>query len=179
MVIIHFCILTVKEYNKLLDVEDMKIHVEIIEFDPRLHQKQVEALWQQVFAYDAPRNAPSLVIEKKCAVRDGLFFVAVANDTVVGTVMAGYDGHRGWIYSMVVHPGYRRQDIGSRLLSFAERKLTTLGCVKINLQVMGGNEAAQLFYEANGYSVENRISMGKEISENIGTHNQSLEDIDA
>jgi ribosomal protein S18 acetylase RimI-like enzyme len=156
-------------------MENMKVDIDIVGFDPSQHRDQVEALWQQVFAYDTPRNAPSLVIEKKCAVGDGLFFVAEADGVVVGTVMAGYDGHRGWIYSMAVYPSHRRQDIGSRLLSFAEQRLTALGCVKINLQVMGGNEEAQRFYEANGYSAENRISMGKELSENIRMPNQVME----
>jgi len=150
----------------------MGTEIAIVGFDPSQYRDQVESLWQQVFDYDAPRNAPSLVIEKKCAVRDGLFFVATSGDTVVGTVMAGYDGHRGWIYSLAVHPGYRHQAIGSKLLSFAEQKLTSLGCVKINLQVMGGNEDAQRFYEANGYTVENRVSMGKEVTENVGMPNQ-------
>jgi ribosomal protein S18 acetylase RimI-like enzyme len=162
-----------------LGTDDMEPHVEVVEFDPSRHGSQVEALWRQVFAYDVPRNAPSLVIEKKCAVRDGLFFVAEAGDTVVGTVMAGYDGHRGWIYSMAVHPGRRRQDVGSKLLSFAEQRLTALGCVKINLQVIVGNDEAQAFYEANGYSVEDRVSMGKELGENIGLPNQAPQDGDA
>ncbi|UCF77985.1 MAG: GNAT family acetyltransferase [Candidatus Eiseniibacteriota bacterium] len=145
----------------------MEAHISIVEFDSPQHGKQVEALWRDVFAYDTPRNDPGVVIEKKCEVRDGLFFVAVTNGVVLGTIMAGYDGHRGWIYSMAVHPEHRHQGIGARLLSFAEEKLVALGCVKINLQILGGNEEAQRFYEANGYSVENRISMGKEIRENI------------
>jgi len=137
----------------------MKEDVDIVEFNPAQHRDQVEVLWRQVFAYDAPRNAPSLVIDKKCAFGDRLLFVAEAGGAVVGTVMAGYDGHRGWIYSMAVQPGHRRQDIGSRLLTFAEQKLALLGCVKINVQVLSGNDEARRFDEANGYSTGNRISM--------------------
>jgi ribosomal protein S18 acetylase RimI-like enzyme len=154
--------------NPLKDRGDMDAQINIVEFDASQHRGQVEELWREVFAYGDPRNAPALVIAKKCAVRDGLFFVATAGDVVVGTVMAGYDGHRGWIYSMAVRPGHRHRDIGSRLLSLAEQKLAALGCVKINLQVLRGNEVAQRFYEANGYAVEDRVSMGKELSENIG-----------
>jgi ribosomal protein S18 acetylase RimI-like enzyme len=154
----------------------MDTHIDIVEFDASQHSVQVEALWREVFAYDAPRNAPALAIAKKCAVRDGLFFVATCAHAIVGTAMAGYDGHRGWIYSMAVHPDHRHQGIGSRLLSFAEQRLTMLGCVKINLQVMRGNEEAQRFYEASGYAAEDRISMGKELSENIGTPNKAMVD---
>ena len=71
-------------------MKNMPTHIQIVEFEPSRHGTQVEALWQQVFGYDAPRNAPSVVIGKKCAVEDGLFFVAMADDVVLGTVMAGY-----------------------------------------------------------------------------------------
>jgi ribosomal protein S18 acetylase RimI-like enzyme len=141
--------------------------IEIIEFDNVKHREQVVALWQEVFGYEAAHNSPELVIDKKIAVRDGLFFVAIRRQVVVGTVMAGYDGHRGWIYSMAVHPTHRKKGIGSALLAFAERKLSSLGCLKINLQIVEGNEAVQRFYQANGYLTEKRISMGKRLNENI------------
>ncbi len=147
----------------------MTSRVSITDFDPALHQDQVEALWRQVFAYADARNAPGLIVRQKCAVDDGLFFVATDGDGVVGTVMAGYDGHRGWIYSMAVHPEWRRRDVGTSLLSHAEERLTALGCVKINLQVLPGNDDAQRFYGANGFLVEKRVSMGKELAANIPT----------
>jgi len=108
-----------------------------------------------------------LAIDKKLAVDDQLFFVAMANNAVVGTVMAGYDGHRGWIYSMAVSPSCRRQGIGSRLVAHAERALISKGCVKINLQIMEGNERVMEFYSSLGFTVERRISMGKPIRENV------------
>jgi ribosomal protein S18 acetylase RimI-like enzyme len=83
--------------------------------------------------------------------------------------MAGYDGHRGWIYSIAVSPNCRKQRIGSSLLAFAERKLSGLGCMKINLQIMEGNEVVENFYLANGYQTEKRISMGKRLPENINS----------
>ena len=141
---------------------------EIVAFDNISHRDQVVILWERVFGYEAPHNAPALVIDKKRAVPDGLFFVAVSAGAVVGTIMAGYDGHRGWIYSIAVHPDRRKQGIGSQLLSFAERHLASRGCMKINLQIMDGNEQVQRFYETNGYSVEKRVSMGKRIPANIG-----------
>ena len=64
-------------------------------FAPSRNFDQVVAVWQEVFAYDSPHNAPALVIEKKLAQRDGLFFVAPLGQSVVGTVMTGYDGHGG------------------------------------------------------------------------------------
>jgi len=145
-----------------------RMATEIRPFDNRVHRDQVVRLWELVFGYEAPHNAPALVIDKKLAVADGLFFVALGDGAVVGTVMAGYDGHRGWIYSLAVHPDHRGRTIGSQLLSFAERHLASRGCMKINLQIMEGNEQVRSFYAANGYSVEERVSMGKKLPENIG-----------
>jgi ribosomal protein S18 acetylase RimI-like enzyme len=139
----------------------------ITTYSDAAHRSQVVTLWQSVFGYEAAHNDPSLVIDKKLAVHDHLLFVAMADNAVVGTVMAGYDGHRGWIYSVAVAPSHRRQGIGSRLVSHAERILTSKGAVKINLQIMEGNESVAKFYSALGYSVEKRISMGKRVPENV------------
>jgi ribosomal protein S18 acetylase RimI-like enzyme len=123
----------------------------------------VIAIWKSAFGYMTGHNAPELSITRKTAVHDGLFLVAESNSLVVGTVMAGYDGHRGWIYSLGVHPDHRKTGIGSALLHEAERRLTALGCVKVNLQVIEGNQETLPFYQANGYAVEKRISMGKRL----------------
>lgn len=133
----------------------------------RQHRAQVVGLWQQAFGYDTAHNSPALAIDKKLAVNDGLFFVATDKKTVVGTILAGYDGHRGWLYSVAVHADYRRHGLGSSLVRHAEQALTALGCMKINLQITSGNDAVTGFYEALGYGVEPRISMGKKIVENI------------
>lgn len=142
-------------------------YFQIEEYNDKTHRGQVIELWQKAFGYTTARNAPALVIDKKLAIDDGLLFVGTRKGEVTGTVMAGYDGHRGWIYSLAVLPLYRKQGIGSALLSHAEKKLLSLGCMKINLQVIEGNEAAEKLYSSNGYSVEKRISMGKELKENI------------
>ena len=65
---------------------------------------QVVELWRNVFGYETTHNEPNLSISKKIATKDGLFFVAVENADIVGTIMAGYDGHRGWLYSVAVDP---------------------------------------------------------------------------
>lgn len=139
----------------------------IISFENQAHREPVIALWQEVFGYETAHNEPHLVIDKKLAVNDGLFFLAMEMDNVIGSVMAGYDGHRGWIYSLAVLPFFRKRGIGTALLSHAEKQLSLLGCMKINLQIVEGNEAVGHFYRVNGYSSEKRISMGKRLPENI------------
>jgi len=141
--------------------------IAIVPFLNARHRAQVVSLWQAVLGYDSPHNRPALSIDKKIKAGDGLFYVAMADDQVVGTVMAGYDGHRGWIYSVAVSPACRRQGIGSKLIAHAEQALIDMGCVKINLQILEGNEPVTAFYQSLGYQVEKRISMGKRISQNI------------
>lgn len=139
----------------------------IIAFDNLKHIEQVISLWKEVFGYEAAHNDPGIVIDKKIDFNDGLFFVAVDDHDVIGTVMAGYDGHRGWIYSIAVSTAYRKKGLGSALLFFAEERLSEKGCMKINLQIMEGNDAVEAFYLSNGYQTEKRISMGKRLVQNI------------
>jgi ribosomal protein S18 acetylase RimI-like enzyme len=126
---------------------------------------QVVELWRNVFGYETAHNEPNLAISKKIAINDGLFFVAVENSAIVGTIMAGYDGHRGWLYSVAVDPGRRLSGLGSSLVIHAEKALADLGCMKINLQLLATNESTAAFYKSVGYSVEPRLSMGKLISD--------------
>jgi len=139
----------------------------ITEYSDAKFRDQVIELWMTVFGYKTPHDTPGLAIDKKLAMHDGLFFVALADESVVGTVLAGYDGHRGWLYSVAVHPLHRKRGIGVALVRHAERALTERGCVKINLQIAGGNESVASFYESLGYVIEPRVSMGKIVSQNI------------
>ena len=136
-------------------------------YDDATDREQVVALWRTVFGYETAHNDPALAIEKKLDAGDRLFFVADASGELVGTAMAGYDGHRGWLYAVAVHPEARRSGIGSRLVRHAERALEELGCMKINLQLLATNAATVDFYESIGYVVEPRISMGKVLHANV------------
>jgi ribosomal protein S18 acetylase RimI-like enzyme len=141
---------------------------DIAPYADTLHRREVVDLWRAVFGYEAAHNAPPLAIDRKCAVDDGLFFVALDGaSAVVGTVMAGYDGHRGWLYAIAVHPAHRQRGLGTALVRHAEQALTVLGCVKINLQLADGNAAVAGFYQRLGYAVEPRTSMGKVIGANV------------
>lgn len=143
------------------------LNIEIKTYDNNKHRQQVIDIWTTVFGYIDKRNDPALIIDKKLAVNDKLFFVAIENGKVIGTIMAGYDGHRGWIYSMAVLSEKRKANVGTLLLQHAENELNKLGCFKINLQIHEHNEKVKEFYLKNGYKIEDRISMGKEIPENI------------
>jgi len=124
-------------------------------------RNQVVALWNDVFPGSTGHNDPEESIDRKVAVDDGLFFVALDGDVIVGTALAGYDGHRGWLYSLAVSPDCQRCGIGTKLVRHAEQVLAQRGCPKLNLQVRADNAAVVAFYESLGYQSEERISMGK------------------
>ncbi|MEI6003258.1 GNAT family acetyltransferase [Paraburkholderia bengalensis] len=129
----------------------------------------VIALWLEAFPEyrDAtrPQRNPHLSIRNKLATQPELFFVAVKDGRVVGTVMAGYDGHRGWMYSLAVCSRERRHGIGTQLVRHAEAALTVIGCPKVNLQVLSAKEDVRGFYEALGYRADAVISLGKRLGE--------------
>ena len=128
------------------------------------HFAGVEALWREAFPNDAPWNKASTAIAEKMRVQPDLMLVALEGLLVVGSVMAGYEGHRGWISRIAVLRAHRHKRIGQKLLSEAERRLAALGCIKINLQVVETNAAVVRFYEEAGYEIEPRISMSKRLS---------------
>ena len=128
-------------------------------------ESAVLALWRTALADSAPHNDPVVALRRKLAVGRDLFYVAVAQAAVVGTVLGGYDGHRGWIYSVAVDPTHRRRGIGSALLRHLEAELRRLGCLKVNLQVRTRNLEVVAFYESLGFTTDAVISMGKRLYE--------------
>lgn len=127
----------------------------------------VVGLWKACFPITSPHHDPEASLRRRRSVEDGLLLVAVENDTVVGTVMGGWDGHRGWLYSVAVSPNRRREGLGRSLVAEAIRRLADRDCPKVNLQVMPDNAEVIRFYEALGFAVENRISMGRRLPEAV------------
>lgn len=138
------------------------VEARVVPFEPA-HFDGVRELWEQVFPDDPPWNRAERAIPAKLAAADGLLLVALDGAVVVGTAMAGYDGHRGWLYAVAVAPEARGSGVGAALVRAAEERLAARGCVKVNLQVRSGNDAAARFWERQGYAVEERISFGKRL----------------
>ncbi|MEM7080164.1 MAG: GNAT family N-acetyltransferase [Pseudomonadota bacterium] len=116
-------------------------------------------LWTRLFPDDPPWNAPAEVIARKAAVQGELFWVCCDGPRLIGTVMAGDDGVRGWIHKLATDPDYRGQGVARELMQIAIQALRKTGCVKLNLQVRAGNPATE-FYRAMGMTEEDRISFG-------------------
>ena len=122
----------------------------------------VVALWDRC-NLTRPWNDPRKDVRRKLAVQPDLFLVGELDGAVVGTVMVGYDGHRGWINYLAVAPDRRGAGHGRALMAEVERRLLALGCPKINLQVRDTNTAVLEFYERLGYAVDAAVSMGKRL----------------
>jgi hypothetical protein len=126
-------------------------------------------LWSVVFPDDPSRNAPERVIDGARAVHPESLLIAeihgafddAVDSSIVGAVIAGFDGVRGWIYHLAVAPAHRRRGIATRLMREAEAVLRARGCSKVNLQVRAANQGVVAFYRALGYQLEERLSMGR------------------
>jgi ribosomal protein S18 acetylase RimI-like enzyme len=127
-------------------------------------ESAVVALWDRC-GLTRPWNDPCKDIRRKLAVRPDLFLIAELDGIVIGTVMVGYDGHRGWINYLGVDPDQRRLGVGRALMIEAERLLRLEGCPKINLQVRTSNAEAIEFYRRVGYQMDDVVSMGRRLEE--------------
>jgi ribosomal protein S18 acetylase RimI-like enzyme len=110
-----------------------------------------------------PWNDPHKDIARKLARQPELFLVGKQGAEVIATAMAGYDGHRGWVYYVAVAPDCRKKSYGRQLMREVERRLIDLGCPKINLQVRTSNRATIDFYRSLGYVRDEAVSLGRRL----------------
>ncbi len=122
----------------------------------------VVALWVQA-GLTRPWNDPRADIRRKLTVQPELFLVAVDDGTLVGSVMAGYDGHRGWLYYLAAAESHRGRGVGRALVVEAERLLEAMGCPKVQLMVRPDNAGARGFYDALEYEPFETWATGKRL----------------
>ena len=123
----------------------------------------VVQLWQDC-ELTRPWNDPHKDIARKLSVSPDLFWLGCdADGRIIASIMVGYDGHRGWINYLAVHPAHQRRGHARQLMQRAERALSELGCPKLNLQVRAGNEAVLAFYESLGYADDRTLRLGKRL----------------
>lgn len=122
----------------------------------------VVELWQRC-ALTRAWNDPRKDIQRKLTTQPELFLVGELQGVVIATVMAGYDGHRGWANYLAVAPEHRSKGYGRLLMRHVEEALTVRGCPKLNIQVRSGNSEVLEFYRKIGYSVDETVSLGKRL----------------
>jgi ribosomal protein S18 acetylase RimI-like enzyme len=119
-------------------------------------------LWRECHLI-APQNDPVEDIQKKHDFQPGLFFVALLDEKVIGSVMVGYEGHRGWLNYLAVLPDYQKRGYGRKLVEQAIHELKKLGCLKVNLQIRRSNISAVEFYKRLEFTEDDVVSLGKKL----------------
>lgn len=135
--------------------------MQIRQFQPG-DEAAVIALWHECELV-VPWNDPVKDIQRKLRVQPEMFLVGLVDGRIVAAVMAGYDGHRGWLNYLAVEPELRHDGLGQRILEEAEGLLRAMGCAKINLQIRSTNVGVIEFYKRSGYKVDDVTSMGKRL----------------
>lgn len=124
----------------------------------------VIALWHEC-GLVRPTNDPHKDIQRKLQVGPDLFLVGLSNGQIIASVMAGYEGHRGWINYLAVKPSHRLNGVGRAMMAAAEERLRAAGCPKINLQVRTSNHDVLTFYQAIGFVPDEVVSLGKRLEQ--------------
>ena len=127
-------------------------------------EEALVSLWNMC-KLTVPWNNPYKDIARKLKVQAELFLVGYLEDKLIASVMAGYDGHRGWINYFAVHPDFQARGYGKQLMDNVENGLRELGCPKINLQIREGNDKVFSYYQKLGFVKEKRINMGKRLED--------------
>ena len=128
-------------------------------FQPADEQAVIE-LWRRCDLI-RPLNDPHMDILRKQKVDPELFLVGELAGKLIASVMAGYEGHRGWLNYVAVAPENQRKGYAGIIVAEAERLLRQIGCAKINLQVRTTNKSVIAFYHKLGYSIDAVVGMGK------------------
>ena len=127
-------------------------------------EKQVIQLWKMSNLI-IPKNNPLRDIDEKIRFQPDLFLVGLLDKKLIGTIMVGYEGHRGWINYLAIHQEFRGKGFGVKLMDYATEILTNMGCQKINVQIRKTNNSVIEFYKKLGFTDDEVISYGKRIEE--------------
>ena len=125
-------------------------------------EQAVVALWRAC-GLTRPWNDPHKDIARKRVVQRELFLVGEREGRVVATVMAGYDGHRAWMYYLAVDPAHQGQGLGTLLVRRIEEEMLVRGCPKVSLLVRSTNAQVQAFYRKLGYAQDESVPLGKRL----------------
>ena len=120
----------------------------------------VVSLWERC-ALTRPWNDPAADIALARRSPDATVLVGRVAGEIVGSVMVGHDGHRGWVYYVSVDPDHRVKGYGRDIMNAAEDWLRSRGIAKLQLMVRGDNEKVHAFYQSLGYYDQKRVTLAK------------------
>ena len=137
------------------------MNFEIVRYSSE-YQDEVVDLWRKCNLV-VPQNDPVEDIQRKLAFQPDLFFIALLDGKVVGSIMVGYEGHRGWLNYLAVLPEHQKRGYGRKLVERAVDELKRLGCLKVNLQVRKSNVSVVEFYKHLGFKDDDVVGLGKRL----------------
>ena len=125
-------------------------------------QDQVISIWK-LCELVKPQNDPVLDYQLALETKDSAVLVLETENSLIGSVVVGFDGHRGWYYYLGITPDYQSAGNGRLLVEAAENWLISRGAPKAMLMVRNSNSKVIGFYEKLGYSVEETSVLGKRL----------------
>lgn len=139
----------------------MTPHLAVLDQNDEAGARAVCALWD-VCGLTRPWNPPDLDLAQALANPTSTVLIARADpdQPILGTVMAGFDGHRGWLYYLAVDPAAQGGGVARALIAAAEGWLAENGARKVQLMVRSGNPAAGL-YDHLGYERQDTAVYGR------------------
>ena len=143
----------------------MELSIRIRAMDPADYDAAL-ALWKRCEGMglsDADEKEP---ITRFLERNPGLSFVALDGDALIGTVLCGSDGRRGYLYHLAVDPHYRRRGIGEDLVSRVFEQMQALEIHKCHIMVYGTNEVGLAFWKQDGWVTRPEIVL---MSRNVQT----------
>jgi ribosomal protein S18 acetylase RimI-like enzyme len=121
---------------------------------------KVIALWERC-GLTRPWNDPATDIALARRDQNATVLVGRVAGEIVGSVMVGHDGHRGWVYYVAVDPQHRKKGLGRAIMTAAEDWLRARSIVKVQLMVRPDNIQVQAFYETLDYDEQERVVYAK------------------
>lgn len=137
--------------------------IRIRQFTPA-DQSQVLSIWYRCGLVGRGED-PIQDIDRQMEMQPALFLVGAIKQTVIGTIMGGYEGPKGWISHLAVAPEWQRLGYGRVLLQEMETVLRELGCPRVDFKVRTNNRQVLGFCEKMGYQIERVLSLAKELEE--------------
>jgi ribosomal protein S18 acetylase RimI-like enzyme len=125
-------------------------------------RKSVIELWEAC-DLTRPWNNPDKDINRKVQFQPELFLVGAIDKNIIASAMAGYDGHRGSVFYLAVHPDCQSKGYGQEIMVYIESLLAKLGCPKLNIVVRSSNVRVLEFYSQLGYNPDDVASIGKRL----------------
>lgn len=123
-------------------------------------QDQVISIWKSCDLVK-PQNDPVTDFQLALNTKDSTVLILESEQEMLGAVVVGFDGHRGWYYYLGISPQHQNSGNGRALVEAAENWLISRGAPKAMLMIRNSNAHVIGFYEKLGYSVEDTSVLGK------------------